>query len=75
MKRVVHYKQGYKIMISGKFYEVSDGKRILYFGELRHNPTPQEVWNKTIGTQEEIIETRQRTRTNNKIYNTANCYR
>ena len=62
-------------MISGKFYEVSDGKRILYFGELRHKPTPQEIWNKTIGTQEEIIETRQRTRTNNKIYNTANHYR
>ena len=26
MKRAVHYKQGYKIVISGRFYEVSDGK-------------------------------------------------
>ena len=62
-------------MISGKFYEVADGKRILYFGELRHKPTPQEIWNKTIVTQEEIIETGRRTKSNNKIYNTANYCR
>ena len=68
MKRAVHYKQGYKIVISGRFYEVSDGKTITHFGELRHNPTLQEVWNKTIGLiqQEKRIETnRRRIRANN----------
>lgn len=67
MKRIVHYKQGYKIVITGRFYEVSDGKALTHFGELRHNPTLQEVWNKTIGLeqQEERSETnRRRTRTN-----------
>lgn len=51
MKRQVAYKQGYKIVICGKFYEVSDTKRILHYGNLSHIPTVQEVWNKTIGIQ------------------------
>ena len=51
MKRQVAYKQGYKIVICGKFYEVSDTKRILHYGKLSHIPTVQEVWNKTIGIQ------------------------
>lgn len=51
MKRQVAYKQGYKIVICGKFYEVADTKRILHYGNLSHIPTVQEVWNKTIGIQ------------------------
>ena len=72
MKRTVHYKQNYKIVIKDKFYEVCDGNRVLQIRRLRHRPTPQEVWNKTIGLeqQEEGIA-RQRIRANN----TANCYR
>lgn len=31
MKRIVHYKQGYKIVITGRFYEVSDGKALTHF--------------------------------------------
>ena len=70
--RTVHYKQCYKIVIKDKFYEVSIGNRMLYFGQLRHRPTLQEVWNKTIGLeQEEERIARQRIRANN----TANCYR
>ena len=49
MKREVHYRENYKIVIIGKFYELIDGKTVLYFGELSHRPTVQEVWNKTIG--------------------------
>ena len=72
MSRKVHYKQGYKIVINEKFYELSDGRKLLYFGQLRHRPTPQEVWNKTIRLeQEEERIARQRIRANN----TANCYR
>ena len=72
MSRKVNYKQGYKIVINEKFYELSDGRKLLYFGQLRHRPTPQEVWNKTIGLeQEEERIARQRIRANN----TANCYR
>ena len=72
MSRKVHYKQGYKIVINEKFYELSEGRKLLYFGQLRHRPTPQEVWNKTIGLeQEEERIARQRIRANN----TANCYR
>ena len=51
VKREVAYKQCYKIVIHGKFYEVSDTKRILHYGNLSHIPTVQEVWNKTIGIQ------------------------
>jgi hypothetical protein len=47
MKRQVAYKQGYKIVICEKFYEVADTKRILHYGNLSHIPTVQEVWNKT----------------------------
>ena len=67
MKRAVHYREGYKIVITDKFYELSDGKTVLYFGELRHRPTVQEVWNKTIGlNQQEVVnENRRRIRANN----------
>ena len=47
--RTVHYKYGYKIVIQNKFYELSMGKKVLFYGELKHRPTVQEVWNKTIG--------------------------
>lgn len=60
MKRTVHYRQGYRIIISDKFYEVISGNRVLHFGELRHRPTVQEVWNKTIGIQEEEYARQQR---------------
>lgn len=67
MARIVHYKQSYKIIINNKFYELIDGKTVLYFGELKHRPTVQEVWNKTIGlNQQEVInENRRRIRANN----------
>ena len=67
MARIVYYKQGYKIIINNKFYELIDGKTVLYFGELKHRPTVQEVWNKTIGlNQQEVInENRRRIRANN----------
>lgn len=42
--RIIHYQQGYKIVINNKFYEVSDGKTITHFGELRHKPTLQELF-------------------------------
>lgn len=53
MRRIIHYRQGYKIVINNKFYEVSDGKMITHFEELRHKPTLQEVWNKTVGLEQE----------------------
>lgn len=68
MKRTVHYKEGYKIVITNKFYEVLDGKMLLYFGKLRHKPTVQEVWNKSIGLlrrqEETAVENRRRSKTN-----------
>lgn len=67
MARIVHYKQGYKIIINNKFYELIDGKTVLYFGELKHRPTVQEAWNKTIGLyqQEVVNENRRRIKANN----------
>lgn len=67
MKRTVHYRQGYKIVINNKFYEVSNGNRVTHFGALWHKPTLQEVWNKTIGAEQEgrVAEISRRTRTNN----------
>lgn len=53
MKREVHYKQGYRIIICNRFYEVVSGKCVVFYGELKHRPTLQEVWNKTIGLQQE----------------------
>lgn len=66
MKREVHYKEGYKIVITDKFYELSDGKTVLYFGELRHRLIVQEVWNKTIGLyrSQEVIPNARRTKAN-----------
>ena len=66
MKRTVHYREGYKIVITDKFYELSDGKTVLYFGELRHRPTVQEVWNKTIGLyrSQEVTTNARKTKAN-----------
>lgn len=64
LKRQVAYKQGYKIVICEKFYEVSDVKRILHYGKLSHTPTAQEVWNKTIGMQ--LVEENCKSRRNNE---------
>ena len=63
MKREVHYRENYKIVIIGKFYELIDGKTVLYFGELSHRPTVQEVWNKTIGLyrSQEVLTNARRT--------------
>ena len=74
--RTVYYKQGYKIVIKDKFYELSDGRKLLYFGQLRHRPTLQEIWNKTIALdqEEERIE-RQRNRTDYMENYTKNYYR
>ncbi len=76
MRRIIHYRQGYKIVINNKFYEVSDGKIITHFGELRHKPTLQEVWNKTVGMeQEERLSSGKRAKTYNKMDSVANCCR
>lgn len=63
MRREVHYRESYKIVITGKFYELIDGKTVLYFGELSHRPTVQEVWNKTIGLyrSQEVLTNARRT--------------
>ena len=63
MKREVHYKESYKIVITGKFYEVIGGNRVLYYDELSHRPTVQEVWNKTIGLyrSQEVLTNARRT--------------
>lgn len=68
MKRQVAYKQGYKIVIHGKFYEVSDMKRALHYGNLSHIPTIQEVWNKTVGLEQEQIRNRQRINKGRLLY-------
>jgi len=60
MKRKVYYKQEYKIVISDKFYEVIDGKTVLYYGEMKHEPTLQEVWNRTVGINQQTDFTQQR---------------
>lgn len=76
MRRIIHYRQGYKIVISNKFYEVSDGKTITHFGELSHKPTLQEVWNKTVGLeQEERLLNGKKTKAYNNVDSIANCCR
>lgn len=76
MRRIIHYRQGYKIVINNKFYEVSDGKTITHFGELRHKPTLQEVWNKTVGLEQEgrLLNENGR-KTYNKMDCVTNCCR
>lgn len=48
MKKQIGYRQGYKITIRDCFYEVIDGKRVLYYGKCRRSSTIQEIANKTI---------------------------
>ena len=48
MKKQIGYRQGYKITIRDCFYEVIDGKRVIYYGNCRKNSTIQEIANKTI---------------------------
>lgn len=56
MKKLTGYKNGYRIQILNGFYEVIDGKRVLYFGKCRKNSTIQEVFNKTIDLNQEEKE-------------------
>lgn len=67
MKKITGFKKGYYIRIIDGFYELIDGKTVLYFGELKHRPTVQEAWNKTIGLyqQEVVNENRRRIKANN----------
>ena len=37
-----------------------DVKRVLHYGNLSHVPTVQEVWNKTVGLEQEQFQNRQR---------------
>lgn len=56
MKKMAGYKNGYRIQIIDGFYEVIDGRRVLYFGKCRKNNTIQEVVNKTIDLNQEGTE-------------------
>lgn len=55
MKRI-GYKQGYRIVIDGNFYEVIDGRRVTHFGNCRKNSTIQEIANKTFLLDQEEKE-------------------
>lgn len=56
MKKLIGYRNGYRIQIVDGFYEVIDGKKVLYFGKCRKNSTLQEVVNKTIDMNQEEKE-------------------
>lgn len=56
MKKLTGYRNGYRIQIINGFYEVVDGRRVLYFGKCRKNSTIQEVVNKTIDLNQEGTE-------------------
>lgn len=56
MKKVIGYKNGYRIQIINGFYEVIDGKKVLYFGECRKNSTLQGIINKTTDLKQEEEE-------------------
>lgn len=73
MKRSVYYKQGYKIVITDNFYEVSDGKTATHYGQMSHEPTLQEVWNETVGLDNYVNFTQQRIiEANRKLYRPRN---
>lgn len=55
MKRI-GYKQGYRIVIDGNFYEVIDGKTVTHFGTCRKSSTIQEIANKTFLLDQEERE-------------------
>lgn len=56
MKKLIGYRNGYRIQIVDGFYEVIDGRRVLYFGKCQKNSTIQEVINKTIDLNQEGTE-------------------
>lgn len=56
MKKLTGYRNGYRIQIVNGFYEVVDGKKVLYFGKCRKNSTIQEIVNKTIDLNQEEDE-------------------
>lgn len=56
MKKLTGYRNGYRIQIINGFYEVVDGRRVLYFGKCRKNSTIQEVINKAIELNQEETE-------------------
>ena len=53
MKKQIGYKLGYRIIIRDSFFEVTEGKRAVYYGKCRRNSTIQEIINKTIALKQE----------------------
>lgn len=53
MSKRIGYRLGYRIQIINGFYEVTEGKRCLFYGQCRKNSTIQEIANKTILSQME----------------------
>lgn len=51
MSREVHYKQGYRIIISNGFYEVVNGRCVEFYGQMSR-PTLQSVWDRTVRVQQ-----------------------
>lgn len=51
MRKQVTYKQGYKMVICGKIYEISDSKRVLQYGNLTYKPIFDEVWKMMVEMQ------------------------
>lgn len=56
MKKLTGFRNGYRVQIIDGFYEVIDGRKVLYFGKCRKNSTIQEVVNKTIDMNQEGTE-------------------
>ena len=48
MKKQIGYRYGYRIIIRDSFFEVTEGKRAVYYGKCHRNRTIQEIINKTI---------------------------
>ncbi len=43
MKKQIGYRLGYRIIIRNEFYEVTEGKKAVYYGECRKNSTYEEA--------------------------------
>ena len=64
MKKQIGYKQGYRIIIRDSFFEVTIGKRAVYYGHCRENSTIEDIINEIISPNQD----RNGVRTNERLF-------
>ena len=64
MEKQIGYRLGYRIKIRNGFYEVTEGKKAVFYGHCRKNSTVEDIINKIISPNQD----RNGVKTNERLF-------